>query len=92
MSGRTVWKYPLKRVHKDTFPAPEGAEPLYVAKQFGQLFVWLLVDPEAPVGEITIRTVGTGWDPMDMVAWAHIGSILDDGGGEVWHYFWDRGF
>lgn len=83
----------MKRVYKYAVPNPGEREKviapatqtlvLDVAFQGNQLYMWLLVDPKAPLSEWDLMTVGTGWDLPDSVS--HLGTAHD--GGFVWHLF-----
>ena len=83
----TIWKFTLP------LPAaivsvmmPEGAEPLFVAEQFGVPCVWAMVtDTAAPLVEHRFRWVGTGHSIED--TGPYIGSWLSAGGALVWHLF-----
>lgn len=88
----TVWKFPLNITDEQTIVAPVDPRILHLGVQNGQPCLWLLVDPTKERVEMKIRILGTGWAPADTTMWLHLGTVFEDGGRLVWHYFWDRSF
>jgi hypothetical protein len=57
---KTIWKYPLHLIDKQTVNMPKGAEILTVQIQNGTITMWALVDPESVKIKRTIEIFGTG--------------------------------
>jgi hypothetical protein len=88
--AHSVWKYELDNLGRPTHLAvPALAELLDVQQQKGQWVVWALVDPHAPLHEITIERFGTGFDIPDTLRPSerrdHISTVQE--GPFVWHFF-----
>lgn len=83
---RTIWKFTLQ-VGKPPVIMPQGATLLHVGMQFGTLCLWALVDSDAPLVTRRLVVKGTGWDCHDVEASHHVGSVVDEVGGFVWHIF-----
>jgi len=95
-----VKKPETTRIFKYELPPPTGNSPetvvempgdariLKVASQAGCIFLWALVDPDAPKEPRTFEVYPTGMacvkDPEDLV---HIDSVLIHGGALVFHVF-----
>lgn len=77
---KTVYKYQITRVGKIKLPV--GASVVHTDKQNGDIFIWCLVDTEAPTEEREFVVMGTGWDLGDE-PFQYIGTIMDNG--YVWH-------
>lgn len=85
MSERTVWKIEISVTDEFTRSVPEGAEPLYVAVQYGKPWLWVLLDPSAPPKPRTFYVHGTG-HPVPPGR-EHLGSFMLHGGEFVGHLF-----
>ena len=91
----TIWKYPLQ-YYETKIELPEGYEILSVGEQEGQVFMWVLVnpDPNARKTTHTFQIVGTGWE-LPESQWQglrYIGTLQVPRGGllkgnYVWHVF-----
>jgi hypothetical protein len=92
MSTSTVWKFALDIVDGQSITVPADPRVLHLGMQHGQPCLWILVDPEKEPMEMVIRILGTGWAPVDTTMWVYLGTVMDQGGRFVWHYFWDRNF
>lgn len=79
-----VYKYNL--LPQITLDLPKGAEPLTVAFQQDQLFMWAKVDPLAERTKREFRVYGTGHDMPDGFDHAYIGTAHTDDG-LVFHAF-----
>ena len=80
---KTIHKYALN-VRK--LEVPENMQFLQLAQQAGKTYMWLLVDTDEPLVEVSIEVVGTGWTLYDdMDECFYLGSVLEDD--FVWHYF-----
>lgn len=83
---KTVFKYPIE------FPAdevvldlPSGAVFVSVGVQNGGLFLWALVDPDAPEAKHRLLVRGTGHSIKEAVD--PLGSFMLQGGALVFHVF-----
>jgi hypothetical protein len=90
MSG-TVWKFALDIVDGQSITVPADPRVLHLGMQHGQPCLWLLVDPNKEPMEMVIRILGTGWAPVHTLLWQHLGTVMEEDGRLVWHFFWDRG-
>lgn len=72
-----VFKYPLTGV-RSAIELPEGAQVLCVKPQQNDaevgVYLWALVDPDAPLEERTFEVVGTGI-PLESKAADYVGSL-----------------
>jgi hypothetical protein len=87
----TVRKYPLAVADEQTIEVPSDPRVLHLGMQHGQPCLWLLVDPNKEPMEMVIRILGTGWAPVHTLLWQHLGTVMEEDGRLVWHFFWDRG-
>lgn len=89
----TIWKFPLAEIHEQTIAMPENATILSVQVQpkrgwgsRGEICMWALVDPHAPLQERRFLIYGTGqaifgWEKeYQFVATVQLDSF-------VWHIF-----
>ena len=85
---KTVYKYLLGRVDKQTISMPVSGRPIYVDLQDNKLYMWAEVDTEAvpSIGK-TILIRGTG-RPFTGEEGVYIGTIRD--GMFVWHVYESR--
>lgn len=80
-----IWKYELALKGEQTISLPQGAEILSVGVQAGGIFIWAMVQPDAPIENRTLEIAGTG-TPIDPgVARKFIGTVQQ--GSFVWHAF-----
>jgi len=87
---KSVWKFLLPRPDDHvTLSMPIGSQPLHVANQQGESFLWALVDPGAPTDEFHFRWAGTG-HPIEEPNAEYVGTWMMDDGMLVWHLFWLR--
>lgn len=56
----TVWKYPIPVQDEVVLSVPEGAHPLSVQVQNGELCVWMFVSSDRPLVKRVLRVAGTG--------------------------------
>lgn len=88
---KTVYKYPVGISGGDVcvIRAPDYFYPLYVGLQGGEVFLWAMVDTEAPPAEHRVCVAGTGHKLLDdMDSGRHVGTVLLFGGTLVLHFFW----
>lgn len=79
---RTIFKYKLLGP-QTTVNMPEGAVPLHVDNQHGDVCVWFEVDTTKPTKDIILYSVGTGWAVPEFAK--YIGTVLL--GEFVWHVY-----
>jgi len=83
---RKIYKYQVA-VSPDpqVLMMPRGYEILSFGEQGGNLFIWAVVDPSAPLVDANILVIGTGWEYDDDPC-RFIGTVLTKSG-FVWHCF-----
>jgi hypothetical protein len=82
---RTVWKEQLNPAPVITVRAPEGAEFLHVANQYGSPCIWFRCDPSQPMRDYIIVMIGAGHRaPIDG---KYLGTILIASDTLVFHFF-----
>ena len=87
MQLRTIHKYLLKITDQQDIEMPHLAQILCVQMQDGHLYIWAMVDDEAPMDSRTIRIIGTG-NPIDDGNWLnYIGAVQEFDGELIWHVF-----
>lgn len=81
----TIWKYdvPLQDVFE--LPLPKGASVLTMREQYGELKLWALVDPAAPIEARSFAIVGTGNPAPDETQGTYLATAQC--GPFVWHLF-----
>lgn len=82
-----IWKYALAIIDNVAIDMPTGARVLHVGVQMDMAFLWVLVDPNAPIERRMFKVVGTGHRHEGMDAWHYIGTFPMFGGGLIWHVF-----
>jgi hypothetical protein len=82
-----VYKYPLPMGDWVAVHMPEGAEPLAVQVQAGEVFMWARVSIGAPPVPHHFRIAGTGHDLGNVGK--HIDTFQMYGGAIVMHVFAD---
>lgn len=82
---KTIWKFRIPQFPSEVVHLPVGAQLLSLQTQGDdQPYLWALVDPCAPVKEVSFATYGTGWDLPDDPG-TYIGTYQVDE--YVWHVF-----
>lgn len=83
---RKIYKYQVA-VSPDpqVLRLPRGYEIISFGEQGGNLFIWAVVDPSAPLVDTHILVIGTGWEYDDDPC-RFIGTVLARNG-LVWHCF-----
>lgn len=82
MKTKTIRKYKLTQ---DFEGLPKGAEILHVGEGHGDLYVWAIVDPSAPIVPRKIEVLGTGWN-LGEAEVEFLGTV-QMANGLVWHLF-----
>lgn len=79
----TIWKYDISEVPRD-FSMPKDAKVIHVDCINHEIFLWALVDTEAPLERRNITWQGTGWK-LDHAKEniIHHGTVKD--GNFIWH-------
>lgn len=89
---KTIHKYPFMLDDTVDIELPSGAEILDIATQrgvdIGSIYLWALVDPDAPMEIRRFIVRGTGHVVPDGAP-KHVATIQTDGGAFVWHVFTD---
>lgn len=85
----TIWKFPIETTDYQSVSMPEGSTILTVQLQGDTPTLWALVDPNAPMHPVRIRTFGTG-HPVGHYDLVYIGTYQVLGGNFVFHVFEDR--
>jgi hypothetical protein len=88
--GRLVHKYEVPAAGRFApVPMPVAAEIIHADVQLGQIYVWALVDPDAPTSvSRRLGYFGTGQESIPLTA-RHVGTCIDRGPNLVWHVFED---
>jgi hypothetical protein len=83
---KTIWKFPLEITDRQIVDMPHECAPLTVQMQFGQLYLWAIVDPEKSTTGHPIIIAGTG-NPLseEVDGFTYIGSFHERR--FVWHVF-----
>jgi hypothetical protein len=97
-----IYKYPLDLTERQSIRMPSGATILSLQVQHGQICLWAVVDPDAPLMDCVFLIVGTGHPLPDEVervyaesftrhpqggGGQYIGTVQMAGGSFVWHVF-----
>jgi len=80
-----IWKYPLPLQDVVELMLPRGARVLTMQKQNGQLTMWALVDPLAPLYLRSFAIVGTGNPAPNPEQGTYLATAQS--GPFVWHLF-----
>lgn len=85
---KKIYKYPLNITDTQEIEMPSGSIILKGGEQFGELFIWSIVDPESELIESrTICIFGTGNElPYNINRHRYIDTIISENG-LVWHIF-----
>jgi hypothetical protein len=82
-----VWKYRM-RPGVTELPIPEGARALCAREQFGEVCVWMLVDPAQTPVTRTFEIYGTDHQIVGTAAGlTYLGTAFLEGGALVFHVF-----
>ncbi len=87
---RTIWKQVVEpnssrdNPYPISFRAPAGSKAISVGVQQGLVCVWYEVDPDEPMGMLTIYSVGTGFGAVPPKA-EFFGTVQHNG--FVWHFY-----
>lgn len=81
---KTIFKYPLALIRQQTLMVPSQRKALSVQAQYGQICLWMAVEPSYGAVSMQVTIVGTGHDIPDDGS-DFVGTVqLDD---FVWHVF-----
>ena len=84
---RTIWKIPLRPGVNQLWVSGD-VEPLTAQLQDGHIYLWAIVEKDAPIQPFAIYVVGTGHDlidaPMTYISTVQMPSEI---GTLVWHVF-----
>lgn len=80
-----IYKYPVKVIGEQVLYLPQGAQPLFVNVQEDQVWMWALIDPEAPDVPRKLFVIDTGRIIANIDTMSYIGSVLYRQ--LVWHIF-----
>ena len=86
---KTIHKYPVPMEDEFVVMMPEWAEVLTTEAQYGEPFVWALVETDNAKVERRFRLCGTG-HPAPNGEMDYVGSFQLTGGAFVGHIFVDR--
>jgi hypothetical protein len=81
---KTIWKFQV--LPNENVSMPKGATILSAGVQGEDIFIWALVDPDAPRLDRLISVYGTGHTILGDPG-AFIGSVMMHGGTFVFHVF-----
>lgn len=81
-----IYKYTLVIAEEQRVAMAKGAKILCIQMQYGQPRVWVAIDEfENDPAERIFYVVGTGWSIPS--AGRYIGTVQEDQGTFVWHFF-----
>lgn len=86
---KTIYKYPLTLVDKQTIEMPMDFQILCIQTQFNKPCIWVMVNPKLPPIGIKIEIYGTGesiTNPYPEYL-KYIGTFQTNNGHEVYHVF-----
>lgn len=87
---KQIYKYPLRELGLQKIIMPTGAFILKVGEQFGELFLWAIVETDSKLlpMEKTICMFGTGHELPENIDWLYnyIDTVIC-ANGLVWHIF-----
>ena len=85
-----IYKYPLELLDRQVLKIPVGAQFLHFGGQNSRPQLWALVDPDIPEEEEwTLRIAGTGHEISEDIEMEHLGTMIDENLGLVWHLFFE---
>ena len=85
---KAIWKYQLVISSEvQVFLIPKGAEVLTCQMQYGEPFLWVVVDTHASREDRSFAVVGTGYEIPDEKAerMTYISTVQQGLGHLVWH-------
>ena len=74
VAGRTIWKYQMPVLERFIMQLPQDAEVIRVADQGGLLWLWAVVDTEAPLMDRRFYAIKTG-APVPEGALTYLGFV-----------------
>ena len=84
---KTIWKYVLPTQERVTLQMPDGAKVLTAGEQQGDLVLWALVDPNAPLSNRHFHICSTGHSTALATKEGYVGTVQTWPLGLVWHIF-----
>lgn len=81
-----VWKYNINPDDYTSLEIPKDANVLSVGEQFGNVCIWVMVDPSKNKETRKFRLAGTG-HPINELYLSFVGTVQLDGGSMVFHLF-----
>ena len=86
---KTIWKFPLQSIDRQSVQMPQGAEILTVQTQRGQPCLWAIVDDVAPMERRVLEIFGTGHEIHEEMETErkYIGTFQLMSGDLVFHVF-----
>lgn len=88
---KRIYKYPVPLNDDSAIDMPEGAQVLTVQMQHEQVWIWALVDPDAPMVTRRFHIVGTGHPIEHPDTLTYIGTFQVSGGMLASHLFESTG-
>jgi hypothetical protein len=82
---KEIWKYRLSQ--NAAFDMPQGAKVLSAKSQYNQLYIWALVDPDAPKEKRFFQVHGTGHRINNSENLKYVGTALIENDSLVFHVF-----
>ena len=82
---KQVWKY-IINPYKTEYDIPEGGIIRHVGEQYGEVCVWVEVDPRAEKETRVIEAFGTG-HTLSSEYRKYIGSVSLEGGSLIFHLY-----
>lgn len=82
---RTIHKYSVSVTDDVAIEMPQNSLILHVAGQYGDLYLWALVDDQAPLETRHFKLRSTGYDCSGVGP--YVGSFVLTYGGLVFHLF-----
>ena len=85
-----IFKYLLEQdpTQLQLVKMPANATILHVGEQFGDLYVWALVNPDATQVDYKFFVLGTGVDIGHLEMVCNFQNSVQMSNGLVWHIFW----
>lgn len=70
---KTIWKYQIPVLEIFDVELPKGAEIVRFANEGGKLWLWAVVEPDAPLEPITLRAFKTGAEMPTGISLRYLG-------------------
>ena len=84
---KTVYKFAIDPYNETTIMLPPSAVVIAAKEQFGQLYIWVLLDTQEFIRlPRKLFVIGTG-QPINYQLFTYIDTVMMNGGGLVWHVF-----